>query len=40
MQECPARGQRWLAWDVARRLDGMLNAMLTSDAEVTTRHYK
>lgn len=26
MHECPGCGQRWLAWDVARRLDGMLDA--------------
>jgi YgiT-type zinc finger domain-containing protein len=28
MQECPACGERWLDWEVARRLDVMLNAML------------
>ncbi len=39
MQECPACGDRWLTWDVARRLDELLTAMLTSDVEVATRHF-
>ena len=39
MEECPACGERWLAWDVAERLDEMLNSMLAGDIEVATRHY-
>lgn len=39
MEECPACGEHWLAWDVAARLDELLTAMLTSDVEVATRHY-
>lgn len=39
MQECPACGERWLDWDIARRLDERLNAMLTGDVEVATRHF-
>lgn len=40
MLECPACAERWLEWDVARRLDELLNAMLTGDVEVATRHFK
>jgi YgiT-type zinc finger domain-containing protein len=39
MEECPACGERWLAWEVAARLDKMLTAMLASDVEVATRHF-
>ncbi len=39
MEECPACGERWLDWDVARRLDAILAAMLAGDAEIATRHY-
>ncbi|MGH9185896.1 MAG: YgiT-type zinc finger protein [Acidimicrobiales bacterium] len=39
MEECPACGERYLDWDVARRLDEVLTAMLKADAEVSTRHY-
>ncbi len=39
MQECPACGERWLDFDVARRLDALLNAMLAGDVEVATRHF-
>ena len=39
MEECPACGQRWLDFDVARRLDELITAMLVSDAEVVTRHF-
>lgn len=39
MEECPACGERWLAWDVAGRLDEMLTNMLAGDVEVATRHY-
>jgi YgiT-type zinc finger domain-containing protein len=40
MEECPSCGERWLAWDVAARLDEILTAMLASDVEVATRHYE
>ena len=40
MEECPACGERWLDWEVAGRLDVMLNAMLAGDVEVATRHYE
>lgn len=39
MEECPACGERWLAWDVAARLDEVLTAMLSGDVEVATRHF-
>ncbi len=39
MEECPACGERWLPWDVAAHLDGMLTAMLDGDVEIATRHY-
>jgi YgiT-type zinc finger domain-containing protein len=39
MQECPACGERWLDWEVARRLDDLLDAMLAGDVEVATRHF-
>lgn len=39
MEECPACGDRWLAWDVAKRLDVLLREMLAGDVEVVTRHF-
>jgi YgiT-type zinc finger domain-containing protein len=39
MEECPACGDRWLAWDVARRLDELLTEALAGDVEVATRHF-
>ena len=39
MEECPACGDRWLDWDVAKRLDELLRTMLAGDAEVATRHF-
>jgi hypothetical protein len=39
MEECPACGDRWLDWDIARRLDDLLTAMLAGDLEVATRHF-
>jgi YgiT-type zinc finger domain-containing protein len=39
MEECPACGERWLDFDVARRLDELITAMLVTDAEVVTRHF-
>lgn len=40
MEECPACGDRWLAWETARRLDELLTAMLSGDVEVATRHFE
>lgn len=39
MEECPACGERYLDWEVARRLDDVLTSMLSADVEVATRHY-
>lgn len=39
MEECPACGDRYLSWEVAERLDTLLDAMLSGDGEVVTRHY-
>ena len=39
MEECPACGDRWLAWDVAQRLDELFTTMLAGDLEVATRHF-
>lgn len=40
MEECPACSQRYLAWDVAERLDALLDTMLAGDVEVATRHFE
>ena len=40
MEECPACGDRWLAWETARRLDELFNAMLAAEVEVATRHFE
>jgi YgiT-type zinc finger domain-containing protein len=40
MEECPACGDRWLSWEVARRLDELLTSMLAGDVEVATRHFE
>ena len=40
MEKCPACGDRWLAWETARRLDELLTAMLSGDVEVATRHFE
>ena len=39
MEECPNCGDRWLAWEVAGRLDELLSGMLSGDVEVATRHF-
>ena len=39
MEECPACGDRWLAWDVAERLDELLTTMLAGDLEIANRHF-
>lgn len=39
MEECPSCGDRWLRWEIARRLDELFTEMLASDVEVATRHF-
>lgn len=39
MDECPSCGARWLTWEVAQRLDVLLDEMLAGEFEVATRHY-
>ncbi len=39
MEECPACAERYLTWDVAEKLDALLNAMLAGDVEIATRHF-
>lgn len=39
MEECPACGERWLAWDVAARLDELLNDLLTGDDDIATSRF-
>jgi hypothetical protein len=39
MEECPACAERYLAWDVAEKLDAVFDAMLAGDVEVATRHF-
>lgn len=39
MEECPACGERWLAWDVAARLDELLNDLLAGDDDIATRPF-
>ncbi|MGH9225752.1 MAG: hypothetical protein ACRD2W_18640 [Acidimicrobiales bacterium] len=40
MEECSACAARYLDWDVAGRLDQLLDAMLASDVEIATRHFE
>lgn len=40
MEECPACGQRWLDWEVAHRLDELIQVTLAGGAEVATRHFE
>ena len=40
MEECSACGERYLDWQVAGRLDELLNTMLASDVEIATRHFE
>ena len=40
MEECPACAERYLAWEVAEKLDALLDAMLSGDVEVATRHFE
>jgi len=39
MEECAACAERYLTWDVAEKLDALLNAMLAGDVEIATRHF-
>ena len=39
MEECPACAERFLTWEVATRLDALLDDMLAGDVEVATRHF-
>jgi YgiT-type zinc finger domain-containing protein len=40
MEECPACAERYLSWEVAEKLDALLDAMLSSDVEIATRHFE
>ncbi len=40
MEECPACAERYLAWEVAEKLDAVFNAMLSGDVEIATRHFE
>jgi len=37
IEECPSCGDRWMSWEVSRRLDELLRSMLDSDVELATR---
>lgn len=39
MEECPACAERYLAWDVAEKLDALFESMLSGDFEIATRHF-
>ncbi len=39
MEECRACAERYVAWEVAERLDVLFEAMLSGDVEVATRHF-
>jgi hypothetical protein len=39
MEECPACGDLRLDFDTVRRLDEIRTGMLSSDAEIVTRHF-
>jgi hypothetical protein len=36
----PACAERYLAWDVAERLDALLDAVLAAEVEFATRHFE
>jgi YgiT-type zinc finger domain-containing protein len=40
MEECPACAERYLSWEVAEKLDALLDAMLSGDVEIATRHFE
>ena len=39
VEECPACAERYLAWDVAEKLDALFESMLSGDFEIATRHF-
>jgi len=39
MEECPACAERYLAWEVAEKLDALFESMLSGDVEIATRHF-
>jgi YgiT-type zinc finger domain-containing protein len=39
MEECPACGERWLSFEVADTLDGILRRLVASGAETATAHW-
>jgi hypothetical protein len=40
MEECPACGERWLDWEIARRLDVIFNDLFGGDVAVATRRFE
>ena len=40
MEECSACAEHYIDWEVAGRLDLLLDAMLASDMEIATRHFE
>lgn len=39
MEECPSCGMRWLTFDVAEALDGILRRLIASGAATATGHW-
>lgn len=39
MEECPACAERYMDWEVAAKLDALLDSMLSGDVEIATRHF-
>jgi hypothetical protein len=39
MEECPACGERWIALEVAQRLDAIVRQLISSGAETATGHW-
>lgn len=39
MEECPARGERWMSLDIAETLDEILRRLIASGAETATAHW-
>lgn len=39
MEECAACGERYVDWEIARRLDDVFTLMLAGDVEIATRHF-
>ena len=40
MEECTSCAERYLAWEVAEKLDALFDAMLSGDVEIATRHFE